>query len=141
MLAYQCVRFRFLIIDGNRPRKKSSFTFLFWFFAIFHYVVCRIFNNWLKLRRSQTMLFLGGYINIRRFFVPCYDSHDFLEKFIFFDTCEPCKISQKKGPTLFYMYFGPYEKRPCFYMTPTDVYVDFLPMLFTWSPCKMKNAW
>jgi hypothetical protein len=141
MLDYQWVQFRFLIIVGNRPRKKSMFTFLFWFFAIFHYVRCRIFNNWLKWGRSRTMLFLGGHVNIRRFFVPCNESPSFLDNFNFFDTCGLRKISQKKGPTLFYMYFGPPMKIPCFYMIQSEVDVSIFPMLITWGPCKIKKAW
>ena len=107
MLDYQSLQFRFLIIYGNSPRKKSMFTFLFWFFTIFHYATPRIFNNCSEWGRSKTMLFLGGHVNIRRFFVPCNESFQFLDNFNFFDTCRLRKISQKKGLTLFYMYFGP----------------------------------
>ena len=141
MLDYQWVRFRFLIIIGNIPRKKSMFTFLFWFLLFFYYVVCRIFNNLLKWGHSQTMLFLGVHVNIRRFFVPCNESPSFFDFFIFFDTCGLRKISQKKGPTLFYMYFGPSLKTLCFYMITTDVKVATFPMLITWELRKMKNAW
>jgi len=110
-----------LIIYGNRPRKKSMFTFLFWFLDIFYYVRCRIFNNCSEWGRSRTMLFLGWHVNIRRFFVPCNESFQFFDNFNFFDTCWLRKISQKKGPTLFYMYFGPPTKILCFYMIPTEV--------------------
>ena len=126
MLDYQWVRFRFLIIYGNSPRKKSMFTFLFWFFAFFYYVRCRIFNNWFKWGRSQTMLFLGGYVNIRRFFVPCNESCPFFDFFNFFDTCRPCKKTQKKRSyAVLHVFWTPYENTMLLHDSDWGVGRDF----------------
>jgi len=114
MLDYEWVRFRFLIIIGNRPRKKSMFTFLFWFLVIFYYVRCRIFNNCFEWGRSQTMLFLGGHVNIRRFFVPCNESFHFLKILFFSIHADHAKFLKKKVLRCFTCILDPLQKYHAF---------------------------
>ena len=104
------------------------FTFLFWFFSFFHYGTPRIFNNWLKWGRSRTMLFLGGYVNIRRFFVPCNESPSFLDYFIFFDTCWPCNnFHEKKARYWFTCILDPIWKYHAFTWFRLTCRSNFVP--------------